>query len=90
MAKRTLRQMISFDFMVPPEIALERFLHEKHCRKEGVFKNIKGRVPIENLEQNHVYRWLVDWMNQQLSDIGVNSTGGRPLPPIHFDLVHVS
>jgi hypothetical protein len=27
-------------------------------------------------------------MNRQLSEIGVNSTGGRALPPLHFDLVH--
>lgn len=28
-------------------------------------------------------------MNKQLSDIGVNSTGGVELPPLHFDLVRV-
>jgi hypothetical protein len=28
-------------------------------------------------------------MNHQLSDIGVNSTGGYSLPPLHFDLVRV-
>jgi len=84
-----LSQMLSFDFMVPPEIALERVLQEKHARKEGMYKCITGRVAVENLAPNHVYRWLVDWMNQQLSDIGVNSTGGRLLPPIHFDLVQV-
>ncbi|MGD1096635.1 MAG: hypothetical protein ABSB35_32155 [Bryobacteraceae bacterium] len=81
--------MISFDLMVPPEIALERLLHEKRSRQEGIYKCINGRVAVENLAPNHVYRWLVDWMNQQLSDIGVNSTGGRLLPPIHFDLVQV-
>jgi hypothetical protein len=75
--------------MVPPEIALERLLQEKYARKEGIYKFITGRVAVENLAPNHVYRWLVDWMNQQLADIGVNSTGGRLLPPIHFDLVQV-
>jgi hypothetical protein len=75
--------------MAPHEVLLERFLHDKHSRKEGIFKFITGRVAVENLPPNHVYRWLVDWMNQQLSDIGVNSSGGRLLPPIHFDLVEV-
>jgi hypothetical protein len=75
--------------MVPPEIALERLLQEKYARKEGIYKFITGRAAVENLAPNHVHRWLVDWMNRQLSDIGVNSTGGHLLPPIHFDLVEV-
>jgi hypothetical protein len=75
--------------MVPPEVLLERSLHDKHSRKEGIFKFITGRVAVENLAPNHIYRWLVDWMNQQLSDIGVNSSGGHLLSPIHFDLVQV-
>ena len=28
-------------------------------------------------------------MNRQLLDIGVNSTAGKDLPPLHFDLVRV-
>ena len=81
--------MIAFDCMVPPEVLLERLLHDKHSRKECQFEFITSRLTIENLPSGHIYRWLVDWMNQQLSDIGVNSSGGRPLPPIHFDLVQV-
>jgi hypothetical protein len=79
--------MIFFDLMAPPQVSLDRLLQEKHARKEGIFKYITGRVAIEDLAPIQMYRWLVDWMNQQLSDIGVNSTGGRLLPPIHFDLV---
>jgi len=77
------------DIVLPPEVALERFLNEKHSRGERKYAHIIGRVAVENLPPNHLYRWLVDWMNQQLSDIGVNSTGGHPLPPLHFDLVRV-
>jgi len=75
--------------MTPPEVALERFLHEKHSRKEDDYAHVSGRIAVEDLPPNHLYRWLVDWMNQQLSDIGVNSTGGYPLPSLHFDLVRV-
>jgi len=69
-------------------------LRDKHSRDkdspdESIFKYITGRVAVENFAPDHIYRQLVDWMNQQLTDIGVNSTGGRLLPPIHFDLVKV-
>ena len=74
--------------MVSPEIALERFLHEKHSRGETKYGKIGRRIAVEDLQPNHLYRFLVDWMNRQLSDIGVNSTGGRALPSLHFDLVH--
>jgi hypothetical protein len=74
--------------MVSPEIALERFLHEKHSRDETKYAQIGGRIAVDDLQPNHLYRFLVGWMNRQLSDIGVNSTGGRVLPPLHFDLVH--
>ena len=70
-----------------PEVAFERFLHEKHERKETTYSHISGRVAVEDLPPNHLYRWFADWMNQQLSDIGVNSTGGVTLPPLHFELV---
>ncbi len=73
--------------MVSPEIALERFLNEKHSRHEKRYAQIGGRVPVEDLQSNHLYRFLVSWMNQQLANIGVNSTGGRTLPPLHFDIV---
>jgi hypothetical protein len=74
--------------MVSPEIALERFLHEKHSRCEMKYAKIGGRIAVEDLQPNHLYRFLTDWMNLQLSDIGINSTAGRALPPLHFDLVH--
>ncbi|HLW75672.1 MAG TPA: hypothetical protein VKS01_01785 [Bryobacteraceae bacterium] len=73
--------------MVSPEIALERFLYEKHSRGESQYAKLGSRIAVEDLPTNHLYRFLVDWMNRQLSDIGVNSTGGRALPPLHFDLV---
>ena len=72
---------------MPPEIAFERFLREKHARKEARYSHISGRVAVEDLVPNHMYRWFADWMNHQLSDIGVNSTGGVALPPLHFELV---
>ncbi len=75
--------------MIPPQVSLERFLHEKHSRGEKKYAHITGRIAVEDLEPNDLYRWLVDWTNHQLSDIGVNSTGGYPLPPLHFDLVRV-
>lgn len=75
--------------MPPPEVALERSLHEKQCRGEKAYAHILGRVTVEDLQPNHFHRWLVEWMNLQLSDIGANSTGGQVLPPLHFDLVRV-
>jgi hypothetical protein len=75
--------------MIPPEVAFERFLREKHARFEEKYAHIVGRVAVEDLPPAHLYRWFVDWMNHQLSDIGVNSTGGVALPPLHFELVGV-
>ena len=72
-----------------PEITLERLLHEKRVRGEQAYAHILGRVAVEDLPTLHLHRWLVEWMNRQLSDIGVNSTGGVELPPLHFDLVRV-
>ena len=76
--------------MPSPEIALERLIQEKQRRGEQAYAHILGRVPVEDLPSNHLHRWLVDWMNRQLSDIGVNSTAGKDLPPLHFDLVRVT
>ena len=75
--------------MLSPEIALERALQEKKRRGEQAYAHILGRVAVEDLRRDHLHRWLVEWMNRQLSDIGVNSTGGQDLPPLHFDLVQV-
>jgi hypothetical protein len=75
--------------MSTPETALERYLQEKHRRGERRFAHIVGRVPVEDLPENDLHRWLVDWMNRQLTDLGINSTGGTVLPPLHFDLVRV-
>jgi hypothetical protein len=75
--------------MSSPEIALERYLQEKHRRGERIFAHIVGRVRVEDLPGSNFQRWLVDWMNQQLKDIGINSTGGTALPRLHFDLVQV-
>jgi hypothetical protein len=72
---------------MPPEVAFERFLRDKHERKETKYRHISGRVAIEDLPHNHLYRWFADWMDLQLSDIGVNSTGGVALPTLHFELV---
>jgi hypothetical protein len=76
--------------MIPPEVALERFLNDKQVRKEKKYEHILGRLTIEELPSNHIYRWLADWMNVQLADMGVNSTGGLTLPPFHFDFVRVN
>lgn len=75
--------------MSAPEIVLERFLQEKKRHGERRYAHILGRLPVEELPSLHYYRVLVTWMNRQLSDIGVNSTGGVALPPLHFDLVRV-
>ena len=82
------RQSVSA--IIPPEIKLERFLQEKHSRGERHYVHIIGRLAVEDLAVNHPYRWLVTWMNLQLSDIGPNSSGQTRLPPLHFDLVHVT
>lgn len=73
--------------MIPPEIAFERFLREKQARGETRYAHISGRIAVEDLPPDHLYRWFASWMNNQLSDIGVNSTGGVPLPPLYFELV---
>ena len=75
---------------IPPEVTFERFLHEKHERGERKYEHISGRIAIENLPSDHLYRWVAEWMNLQLSDIGVTSTGGVALPPLHFELVMVN
>jgi hypothetical protein len=71
--------------LTPPNVAFERFLHEKHNRHEGNYSHICGRVAVEDLPPRHLYRWFTEWMNRQLSDIGVNSTAGVALPPLHFE-----
>ena len=76
--------------IIPPEIAFERFLHEKHVRGEKKYEHISGRIAVEDLPSEHLYRWIAEWMNLQLSDIGVTSTGGVALPPLHFELVTVN
>ncbi len=76
--------------VIPPEVVFERFLHEKHERGEKNYEYISGRIAIEDLPSEHIYRWIAEWMNLQLSDIGVTSTRGVALPPLHFELVTVS
>ena len=76
--------------VIPPEIAFQRFLHEKRERGEKKYEHISGRIAVEDLAPEHLYRWIADWMNLQLSDIGVTSTGGVVLPPLHFELVAVN
>ena len=75
---------------IPPEAAFERFLHEKHERGEKKYEHISGRIAVENLPSDDLYRWIAEWMNLQLSDVGVKSTGGVALPPLHFELVRVN
>jgi hypothetical protein len=75
--------------MLGPEIELERALQKKLRRGEQGFAHVIGRVPVEDLSSDRLHRWLVEWMNRQLSDIGANSTGGQELLPLHFDLVRV-
>lgn len=75
--------------MASPEVTLERFLTEKQRRREKDYAHILGRAEVEDLPSDHLHHWLVEWMNLQLGDIGVNSTGGQVLPPLHFDLVRV-
>jgi hypothetical protein len=77
------------DRVTPPEIAFERFLYDKHARGEKKYEHISGRVAVEDLPPGHLYRWISEWTNQQLSDIGETSTGGVALPPLHFELVQV-
>ncbi len=76
--------------MTAPEVSLERYIREKRSRGELMYSHIIGRVAVEDLPPDHLYRSLVNWMNQQLSDIGINSTGGYALSPLHFDLVEVN
>jgi hypothetical protein len=76
--------------LTPPEVAFERFLRDKHNRREDKYSHICARVAVENLPPGHLYRWFTEWMNRQLSDIGVNSTAGVALPPLHFELVRVN
>jgi len=75
--------------MIPPDIVFERFLNERHARGERRYAHIVGRLAVEDLAPDHLHRWFADWMNQQLSDIGVNSTGGVTLPPLRFEMVRV-
>ncbi len=75
---------------IPAEVTFERFLHEKHERGERKYEHISGRIAVETLPSDHLYRWVAEWMNLQLSDIGVTSTGGVALPPLHFELVTVN
>src|SRR6266567_8652254 len=75
--------------MIPPDIVFERFLNERHARGERRYAHIIGRLAVEDLAPDHLHRWFADWMNQQLSDIGVNSTGGVALPPLRFEMVRV-
>ena len=75
--------------MPSPEIELERYLQEKKLRHEQDYDHILGRLLVENLPPNHLHHWLVKWMNVQLSDIGVKSSGRQVLPRLHFDLVRV-
>jgi len=74
--------------MIPPEIAFTRFLFEKHERGEKKYAEIGDRIVIETLPPNNLYRWFADWMNHQLSDVGVTSTDGAVVPTLHFELVH--
>src|SRR5579862_2071336 len=75
--------------MIPPQLAFERFLREKHDRHERKYAHIAGRIAVEDLPPSDVCRWFADWMNHQLSDIGVTSTNGVDLPPLHFEFVSV-
>jgi hypothetical protein len=76
--------------VIPPEVAFERFLRDKHNRHEDKYTHISERVAVEELPPAHLYRWFSEWTNRQLADIGVNSTAGVALPPLHFELVRVN
>src|SRR5580704_11560334 len=75
--------------IIPSEVVFERFLNDRRVRGERRYAHILGRLAVEELATNDLYRWFVDWMNKQLSDLGVNSTGGVELPPLRFELVRV-
>jgi hypothetical protein len=75
--------------MTSPEVDFERFLHVRHDRGEKKYAHMLGRLAVEELPADHFYRSFARWMNQQLSDIGSNSTGGVHLPQLHFELVRV-
>ena len=75
--------------MTAPEVSLERYIHEKRSRREAKYAHIVGRIPVEDLPSD-LHRWLVDWMNRQLSDVRINSKDGCALPPLHFDLLEVN
>jgi len=75
--------------MTPPEVAFQRFLNERHARGEKKYAHIIGRIAVEDLNPDHLYRWFSDWMNHQLSDVGVKSTGGVALPLLRFELATV-
>lgn len=75
---------------IPSEIVFERFLNERRARGEKRYAHILGRLAVEEFASDHLYRWFAIWMNRQLSDLGVNSTGGIELPPLRFELVRVT
>src|ERR1700732_1678314 len=76
--------------MIPPEVVFERFLYEQRERGEKKYEHISGRIAVEDLPPEHLYRWIAEWMNLQPSDIRVTSTGGVVLLPLHFELVAVN
>ena len=73
--------------MIQPEIAFNRFIFEKRGR-DRKYAHIGDRIAIEELPPNNPYRWFADWMNHQLSDVGITSTAGAVIPTLHFELVH--
>ena len=75
--------------MLPPKFEFDRVLHEMKSRHRQKFCHMIGRVDVEALPSDPPYSWLVNYINEQLSDIGVNSTGGRVMPRLHFEMVEV-
>lgn len=76
--------------MIPSDVAFDRFLREKHARREKRYSHISSRIAVEDLPPEHLYHWIAKWANHQLADIGVNSTAGVVLPPLHFELIEVN
>jgi hypothetical protein len=74
--------------VIPDEIEVARLLHEKLRRHTDRLRHIIGRTNIEHLDHGHLYRYLSAWMARQFADVGLNATGGKPLPaPLCFAIV---
>lgn len=78
--------------MVPPEVALDRWIKERCRRRESGFSEYLGVLDVEGVEP-HSFRsslqLIKETMNEALRLEGPNASGGVEHPPFHFDYVAV-